>query len=789
LCHDLKMKGFEPVKLWCGMLVLLGFFLAEVSHAQIVLAFQGGEPGDTWGYTSTGADNTAEAQSFLLSNLISGTRSLVVGGNTPGGSCIDGGSGSGANVQRRFTFNPVNIASSSLYPRTLYFNWGNRYPVCVGTGWDANEDLIFTPVLDGVPQPAQVLAVGNNNATFSIQNGFFEYEIPPCVQTFSFEIYVTTNRRDELLFLDDVMLLAPALNPNPNLTGIIGPNVVCAGDVSTYSVPAVQGLSYQWSVSPAAATWQSLSDGTIQVDWNGVPPGTYQVAVNASVSVCGQLIQGASVSLSVTVGAAHDVVMNEVICEGDAFTLGNQSYTQSGNYVVNLQTVSGCDSIVSLNLEVVPVSSTASSVQLCAGDSYAWYGTSLNATGQYTQNFVSASGCDSIEILNLTVLPVIQTTLNLSVCSGGSVTIGGQMLTSPGVFNLSFQSVTGCDSLVQVTLTDPGLTPTQLDVDACEGSTYWYNGAGYTSSGIYTIVLPSAQGCDSLVELNLTMHPAQLVEQSSSICSGESVVWENQILNISGVYEQLYMSQYGCDSVVRFVLNVNETYNFFEEYVVCAGEDLTVHGQVFSASGIYEVAFQTSSGCDSLFTLNFIELPSPSAQFSYSIQYQTDEQAVVQLINLSTQSGVSFEWMYPAGATGGQTANPEVVLDLTATNLFSIGLVVTNAASCSDTAWVEIEIVPELLVFVPNAFTPDGGKYNETFAPVISGEWKAGSYQLRIFNRWGELVFQSFNPGGSWDGSYGSQVAPSGVYVWQLEIESIYADEPIKLKGHVSVIR
>jgi hypothetical protein len=641
------MKFTRRLAKWCGVVVLLGFYLTRPVYAQVVLAFQGGEPGDTWGYTSTGADNTAEAQSFLLSNLISGTRSLVVGGNTPGGSCIDGGSGSGANVQRRFTFNPVNIASSSLYARTLFFNWGNRFPVCVGTGWDANEDLIFTPILDGVAQPSQVLGVGNNNAAFSIQNGFFEYEIPPCVQTFAFELYVTTNRRDELLFLDDVMLLAPALNPNPNLAGVTGPPVVCAGDVSSYSVPAVQGVSYQWSVSHASATWQTITNSAIEVDWTTVPPGTYQVSVLPSTNACGQVVQGTPLSLSVTVGAVYDIALNQIICEGESFTLGNQSFTQSGNYVVNLQTVSGCDSIVSLNLEVVPVSSSVSSVQLCAGDSYEWYGTSLNATGQYTQNFVSTSGCDSIEVLNLTVLPIIQTSLNLSVCSGGSVTIGGQTLTSPGVFELSFQSVTGCDSLVQVTLTDPGLTPMQLVVHACEGSTYVYNGYEYQSSGTYTMVFSSVQGCDSLVELNLTMHPVQIIEQTASICAGETITWENQTLGTTGVYEQLYTSQYGCDSIMRLVLNVNQAYNFFEEYVVCAGEDLTVHGQVFSASGIYEVAFQTSSGCDSLFTLNFIELPSPSAQFSYSIQNQTDDEAVLQLVNLSGQQGVSFEWLYP----------------------------------------------------------------------------------------------------------------------------------------------
>jgi gliding motility-associated-like protein len=181
-------------------------------QAQIQLAFQGGEPGNNWNFTSSGADATAQAQAFLLDNIVSGSQSLVVGGNTPGGSCIDGGSGNGPSVARFFTFDPVDIASSSNFYRTLKFNWGSRHPVCVGAGWDTGENLVFTAYYDGVAQPSVTLAVGNNNANFSIQDHIYEHTIPPCVNSFYFHLTITTNRRDELLFIDNVTLSTPQLN-------------------------------------------------------------------------------------------------------------------------------------------------------------------------------------------------------------------------------------------------------------------------------------------------------------------------------------------------------------------------------------------------------------------------------------------------------------------------------------------------------------------------------------------------------------------------------------------------
>lgn len=189
--------------------------------AQVQLAFQGGEPGNSWSYTSSGADATAQAQAVIANNIVAGTKSIVVGGNTSGGSCIDGGGGNGPSVARLFNFSPIDITSSNNFIRTLSFHWGSRYPICVGTGWDSGENLVFTAFYDGVGQPPITIASGGNNANFNIQSFSFTHSIPQCVNSFHFNISLTTNRRDELLFLDNVTLSTPQLNNAPiqvNLT-------------------------------------------------------------------------------------------------------------------------------------------------------------------------------------------------------------------------------------------------------------------------------------------------------------------------------------------------------------------------------------------------------------------------------------------------------------------------------------------------------------------------------------------------------------------------------------------
>ena len=103
---------------------------------------------------------------------------------------------------------------------------------------------------------------------------------------------------------------------------------------------------------------------------------------------------------------------------------------------------------------------------------------------------------------------------------------------------------------------------------------------------------------------------------------------------------------------------------------------------------------------------------------------------------------------------------------------------------------INIELIDcEAYVYIPNSFTPDGDEYNNTFLPILTGE-NITDYEILIFNRWGEVVFQSRDINQGWDGTYNGKLVENGIYSWSLVYtNSINAkSDKEKLWGHVSVI-
>ncbi len=315
------------------LICVLTCFCWKQSDAQTVIAFQGAESGDSWGYTSSGAGTEAPAEAFSAPNIVSGTASLVAGGNTGGGSCFAGGSGNGPSTARSFTFDQIDISGSNAFTRTLTFHWGNRFPVCNGTGWDTGEDLIFEAFHDGVSQGVVTIVSGSGNAAFSIQSNVFSWDIPACVSQFSFTVSVTTNRRDELLFLDDVTLTTPGLNtPLPQPSAIAGTDTLCIGSQEIYSVVQEAGISYTWTNLPAGASFTTPNGGTdsdsITVDWGTTPAGTYTLMVSPSNS-CGNTGPASELNITLLDAFLPAISGPATLCEGDSIQLTSNS--PSGN--------------------------------------------------------------------------------------------------------------------------------------------------------------------------------------------------------------------------------------------------------------------------------------------------------------------------------------------------------------------------------------------------------------------------------------------------------------------------
>jgi hypothetical protein len=108
------------------------------------------------------------------------------------------------------------------------------------------------------------------------------------------------------------------------------------------------------------------------------------------------------------------VALTEAICFGDTLFIATQAFYASGQYQVLLSNSSGCDSVINLQLQVNPIKDTLISAEICLGDTYFFAGQNLSAAGTYADTIPggSVSGCDSIITLNLTVNPTKATTRN-----------------------------------------------------------------------------------------------------------------------------------------------------------------------------------------------------------------------------------------------------------------------------------------------------------------------------------------------------------------------------------------
>ena len=121
---------------------------------------------------------------------------------------------------------------------------------------------------------------------------------------------------------------------------------------------------------------------------------------------------------------------------------------------------------------------------------------------------------------------------------------------------------------------------------------------------------------------------------------------------------------------------------------------------------------------------------------------------------------------------------------------YTVTLIVESAAGCIDSTTAFIQVEDVVLYHVPNAFTPDGDQFNETFQPVFVSGYDPYDYHLIIFNRWGEILFESYDVLGGWNGTYGEGgLVEDGVYTWKIDFKESMSDKRHEKMGHVVLLK
>ena len=294
------------------------------------------------------------------------------------------------------------------------------------------------------------------------------------------------------------------------------------------------------------------------------------------------------------------------ICSNETYDFNGRILSTSGAYTDTLQTINGCDSIVTLNLTVNPVANTNLSTAICEGATYTENGFNASEAGTYTQNLQTINGCDSIVTLTLTINPVASTTFTAAICEGTTYTENGFNASEAGTYTQNLQTIDGCDSIVTLTLTVNPVESTTLSAAICDGTTYTENGFNVSEAGTYTQNLQTVNGCDSIVTLNLSINPVADTTIAAAICEGE-IYYENGFMaSREGTHTQILQTDNGCDSVVTLNLTVYPAYQMGIGAVIHEGETYEEYGFNVNEEGTYTQILQTVNGCDSIITLNVV---------------------------------------------------------------------------------------------------------------------------------------------------------------------------------------
>jgi uncharacterized protein (TIGR02145 family)/uncharacterized repeat protein (TIGR02543 family) len=388
---------------------------------------------------------------------------------------------------------------------------------------------------------------------------------------------------------------------------------LCEEKTTTLVVTSTIGSSYVWQKD--GADLPGATSRTLPVS----EAGTYTVT---AISPGGHCTSVGSITLT-----QHETkrdTLRETICENLLpYAWGPVKFEAAGLHSDTLATVLGCDSIVTRVLTVNHSSEpTSQTVTEC--DSYVWVrptgDTTITTSGTYVGTFQNVSGCDSVVTLNVTINRSSENEPQTVTECDSYVWVrptGDTTITTSGTYVGTFTNVSGCDSVVTLNVTINRSSENEPQtVTECD-SYVWVRPTGdttITTSGTYVGTFTNVSGCDSVVTLHLTInHSSENEPQTVTVC--DSYVWHrptvDTTITTSGTYVGSFQNVSGCDSVVTLNVTINHSATGDTTAVSC--DSFTWHGVEYTETPATAPTFtyETVNGCDSVVTLHLTINPLP----------------------------------------------------------------------------------------------------------------------------------------------------------------------------------
>ncbi|MDC0231055.1 T9SS type A sorting domain-containing protein, partial [Aureispira] len=311
----------------------------------------------------------------------------------------------------------------------------------------------------------------------------------------------------------------------------------------------------------------------------------------------------------------------DVITACDSYTwIDGNTYTASNNAATHtLTNTAGCDSVVTLNMTINYANTGTDVITAC--DSYTWidgntYTTSNNSA---THTLTNTDGCDSVVTLDLTINYSNTGTDVITACDNYTWIDGNTYNTSNNSATHTLTNADGCDSIVTLDLTI-NYSNTGTDViTACDSYT-WIDGNSYTTSNnSATHTLTNTDGCDSVVTLDLTILNSSTGTDTQTVCDSFTWIDGNTYTNSNNSATHTLTNAAGCDSLVTLDLTINNATIWVDTIIAC--DRITWIDSITYTSSNYVAThlLTNSAGCDSLVKLHLTILYSTYAIDSITV--------------------------------------------------------------------------------------------------------------------------------------------------------------------------
>ncbi len=401
-------------------------------------------------------------------------------------------------------------------------------------------------------------------------------------------------------------------------------------------------------------------------------------------------------------------------------------------------------------------------------------------------------------------------TLNFDACENSGITYNGTFINAGESQTFYFTTAAGCDSIVTVNVNALPNSSQTLTFDACEGESISYNGQQIPAGQMQTFTFSNQYGCDSTIIVQVNALPVETESLSFQLCPYDSLLFNGQYLFPGDQMTFTLTNQYGCDSIISVqTLSLPES-DFLVEAVDTACWNapngslqislieqpvppyaFSIDGENFQSDslfqnlpqGAYTIWIEDANGCR--FPKEaFLPVIEPLELIVENATIACSEEGVLLEPLLINPSASTVVWQWPDGS-GEASWYAEMAGEYS----FTVSNVCETLQESIGVAYeADAEGLP---VYVPNAFSPNGDGLNDCFKPEFAPEAKIITYTFRVFDRWGNFLFDATGPDDCWNGYFRDRLMDPAVFVWYLEATVQYCHQTVSIlkKGDVVMVR